>query len=359
MQTAHLAYVGCRTTRERNARGRGISVYRIDTDHRWHLLDVVDAGPNPSYLALDRTERFLYAVHGDRSEISAFSIGADGIPAHLATASTCGKNPVHLAVDPTNRFVLVANHLTSSIVVLPRRDDGSLGPVTCYRQISGELGPHRHEQFCPKPHQVLFDRTGRQVFVPDKGTDSILIYDFDPDTGLLSAHPSGTIRLREGSGPRTLALSGRGDHAFVAGEIDSTLTLGTIDASGHLVPRQVVSSIPDGVLGYNRAATVVLSDDQRSVFVSNRGHDSVCRFEFDGGTLRHPSWLPSGGKTPRFIVVEPSTGRLCIANEDSDAITLIPTDGSDVPHDSVPTPSPVCVVFSSIHMEHQTPGGTP
>ena len=29
-----FAYVGCRTTRSRNARGRGIAVYKI-TDNKW------------------------------------------------------------------------------------------------------------------------------------------------------------------------------------------------------------------------------------------------------------------------------------------------------------------------------------
>ena len=36
-----FAYVGCRTTKERNARGKGISCYEID-NNKWTLYDIVN-----------------------------------------------------------------------------------------------------------------------------------------------------------------------------------------------------------------------------------------------------------------------------------------------------------------------------
>ena len=72
-----FAYIGCRTTKHRNARGKGISVYDI-TPEGWHLLGITPILENPSYLAFDKNKYFLYTVHGDYEEVSAFKVEVDG-----------------------------------------------------------------------------------------------------------------------------------------------------------------------------------------------------------------------------------------------------------------------------------------
>lgn len=48
------AYVGCRTTKERNARGRGVKTYRIEENGEWTELQCLRTEDNPSYQTLDR-----------------------------------------------------------------------------------------------------------------------------------------------------------------------------------------------------------------------------------------------------------------------------------------------------------------
>src|SRR4051794_31187854 len=51
---AYFAYTGCRTTRERNARGDGINVYRVDAaTGRWEHVQLLTDLVNPSFLTLD------------------------------------------------------------------------------------------------------------------------------------------------------------------------------------------------------------------------------------------------------------------------------------------------------------------
>ena len=112
---SYFAYTGCRTTRERNARGDGINVYRVDAPSgRWTHVQLLAGLVNPSFLAIDAAGRTLYTVHGDSSEVSSFRIDAEaGRIAPLNTQFTRGKNPVHLAIDPTGRFLVVTNHVTA------------------------------------------------------------------------------------------------------------------------------------------------------------------------------------------------------------------------------------------------------
>ena len=352
MSSAFFAYVGSRTTRERNARGEGINVYRVDEKTaQWTHVQLVKGLDNPSFLAFDRTKRFLYAVHGDLTDISAFSIDhATGKLTHLNSVSTFGKNPVHLTIDPTNRWVVVANHLSSTLVVLARNSDGSLGGRADEAKLSGRLGPHRVEQPFPKPHQVVYDRSERFLIVPDKGVDQVFTFTLDASNGKLTQVDAGTPRARDGSGPRHVTFHPTNAFAYVVNELDSTVTAHRFDqASGKLTPFQIVSTLPDTFVGDSRASEIDISQDGKLLYASNRGHDSVATFGIDQTTGRVTpiGWADSQGKTPRFFAMAPSGHFLFVADEDGDRIVTF-VAGSELrpAAEPVTTGSPVCIVFA-------------
>ena len=45
MKMEKFAYIGCRTTKERKARGKGISVYKVDGDN-WELVQILEGQVN-------------------------------------------------------------------------------------------------------------------------------------------------------------------------------------------------------------------------------------------------------------------------------------------------------------------------
>ena len=354
--SAYFAYVGSRTTRDRNARGDGINVYRSSGQGgEWSHVQVISGLANPSYLAFDRARRFLYAVHGDLTDISAFSIDpGTGKLTHLNSVSTFGKNPVHLAVDPTNRWVVVANHLSSTLVVLTRNPDGTLGGLADEAKLTGKLGPHRVEQPFSKPHQVVYDRSERFLIVPDKGVDQVFTFTLDAASGKLTPVAAGTPRARDGSGPRHVAFHPSNAYAYVVNELDSTVTAHRFDSqTGKLTPFQLVSSLPDTFVGDSRASEIAVSNDGSRVYASNRGHDSVATFAVDpaNGRLTPKAWTDVQGKTPRFFALDPSGRFLFVADEDSDRIVPFRTDGAErllvaAGGDPIRTGSPVCIVFA-------------
>jgi 6-phosphogluconolactonase (cycloisomerase 2 family) len=346
-----FAYVGSRTTKERNARGSGINVYRVDgRSSKWTPVQTLDPYPNPSYLALDRERRYLYCVHGDLSDISAFRIDGDsGKLTAINRATTQGKNPVHLAIDSTNRFIVVANHLSSTLVVIARGSDGSVGAIVDEVKLEGKIGPHRIEQPFAKPHQVEFDRSGQYLVVPDKGLDQVFVFRFDSSTGKLTP-ASAAMQTREGAGPRHVAFQADNRFAYVVNELDSTVIACRFDAAnGKLDPFQVLTTLPDTFVGNSRASEIAVSPDGRFVLVSNRGYDSIATFSIDaGGRLSLVGCEPSGGRTPRFFAFDPGQ-RVIVANEDSDEIVPFGADARSGKllraGDIVRTGSPVCIVF--------------
>ena len=43
------AYVGCYTTENRKANGKGIKVYEIEGENSWKLIQTVNQAANPSF----------------------------------------------------------------------------------------------------------------------------------------------------------------------------------------------------------------------------------------------------------------------------------------------------------------------
>jgi len=350
------AYVGCRTTRERNARGEGIGIYEIDsTSGRWALIDVCSTLDNPSFLALNARQDRLYAVHGDGSQVSGYRIDpASGRLSMLSTQSCEGLNPVHLALSRDGASLVVANYATGTAARLPLGGDGQVLPVSSVVPLPGVPGPHRTEQAGAHPHQISRYATTRcdsdWHIVPDKGLDTVFAVRWmGSGEPIVLGH-----RCREGSGPRHAAFHPMLPIVYVANELDSTVTTWRFDVlSGELEPLDTVSTIPRRAHSVTRAAGIVIDPYGRHLYVSNRGHDSIVTFRLDdaSGLPNAPRWIDAQGDFPRFICLGPSGDDLLVANERSDTIVQFMRDkvtGDLTPTGhTVHTGSPVCIVFKT------------
>ena len=352
---APFAYVGCYTTAQRYARGDGIHIYRTDAESgAWTHIDRVGDLVNPSFLAASRDRRFLYAAHGDEAYATAFAVDREsGKLALLGRADAGGRNGVHLAPDSAGRFVLVANYGSGTIAVLPVRKDGGLDGPAQVVTLEGQPGPHRIEQPGSRPHQIVFDPSGKYVLVPDKGLDRIFVFRFDAETGRLAPTAQGSVAARSGSGPRHAVFHPRLPVVWVVNEISSTVATYYWEAErGHLRPAEILPLTPPDYTGENTGAEIARSRDGRYVYCSNRGHDSVAIFAADPGTgvLRPAGWAATQGRTPRFICTDPAGRFLFAANEQSDSIVPFRLDaetGQLAPAGrTIHNASPVTIAFA-------------
>lgn len=356
MTAVRYAYVGSRTTRDRNARGDGISVYRFDAETaRLQWIQTVEGLVNPSFLAINARKDRLYTVHGDGHEISVFAIHADDGRLTLLQRQACGgRNPVHLVLSPDEAFLVVSDHLGSdgggSLVVMPVAQDGRLGEVCQRVPLTGEPGPHRKEQPFAKPHFNPFDPSGRFILVPDKGVDRVFVFRFQD--GRASPAEMPFVMAREGAGPRHIACHPSGQYAYAINELDSTVTSYRFDPqSGQLHPLQILPSLPSDYTGNSRAAEIELTKDGRWLYASNRGHDSIAAFQVDAhtGLLTWVGVEGTGGRTPRFFTLTPDDRFMLVLNEDSDDIRTFAVNPDSGRLTAMPQVtacgSPVCLIF--------------
>jgi len=352
MSRTRFAYVGSYTTPERNGQGNGINVYAVDRRtgafrHVQHLGGL----ENPSFLAINAAGTRLYSVHGDRSEVNAFTIDPEnGRIAPLNRQPTGGWNPVHLAFDESERFLAVCNYGSDTLAVFPLAGDGSLLPYRTLTTVTGTLGPHRFQQKTMCVHHIPLDRAGRFFYVPCKGSDAVVAYRLDQKRRVLVE--AARVTARPGAAPRHIDFHPRKPLAYVINELDSTLTTYRQDrATGALAPLQTIPSTPPEFTGYSTGAEIQVDRTGRTLYVSNRGHDSIGVFAIDParGTLSPRQWVPTKGHTPRFFALDPEQRFLYVANQDSASIVgyRVATGGRLAPTRlRVKVGSPACIVFS-------------
>jgi len=347
-------YVGGYTDPDRNGRGKGIDVYRMDdaSGDLTHLQTLAGV-QNPHFLALHPNRRRLYSTNGgDASAVSSFSIDeASGQLSLLNSQKSPGAGPTHLAVDPSGRLVVVANYAGGSVAAFPLEGDGRLAPHSDFHQHEGKLGPNPRRQDKPHAHMAGFDPSGRWVLVCDLGMDLTFVYAVDAAKGKLTRNELAG-QSPPGAGPRHLAFHPSGRFVHVINELASSITTFAFDASaGALTPVQTISTLPAGFAGESIAAEVVVHPSGRIVYGSNRGHDSLAIFRCDPATglltaLGHES---TRGQHPRHFDLDPSARFLYVANQDSDNVVVFRVDGETgaltATGHEVKVGSPSCVLF--------------
>ena len=350
---SHIVYVGGYSTPDRNGRADGINVYRVESPlGRWTHLQHVPAFDNPSFLRIGPDQRTLYAVHGGRSCVSAFSIAPQG--GHLTFLNrqdSGGENPVDLGFDATGRHIVVAHYSSGTVGVLPVVAGGALGKLAQSIVLLDTRSATTADQPGPLPHGVTSDPTGRFLVVPDKGLDRVFAFTFEGDVLVPAVQPSAATQ--SGSGPRHAAFHPTLQVLYVVCEMSNTIEVfGWDGETGGLKALQAISSLPSGAAtGF--ASEIAVSPSGNCVYSSNRGHDSIARFSVDpqSGLLRLEDCTPTGGQEPRAFAIHPSGQALHVANQATDEImtfAIRSTDGSlSDPVVSVKTGTPTAICFGA------------
>jgi 6-phosphogluconolactonase len=352
----YFMYVGTYTDHG----AKGIYAYRFQASTgKLSSLGVVATTPSPSFLVVHPSGRFLYAANendpaiadGQDNHLSAFAINqTTGQLTVLNNVSSHGGWPCYVSIDRTGSTLLAANYANGSVASFPIQADGKLADAATVDLHKGKsINPER--QAGPHAHFLAPSPDNRFALSVDLGLDQVLIYRLDPATSTLTPNAPPSVALKPGAGPRHLAFSPDGRFAYVNGELDSTVTTFSYDASaGTLKALQTVSTLPAGFKGTSSTAEIQIDNGGRFLFVSNRGHDSIAIFSVDKATgrLTPSGHVPTGGKTPRFFTLDPSGRYLFAANQDSSTVSVFKVDATAklTPAQTLKdVPNPVSIVF--------------
>ncbi len=356
---SYLLYVGTYTKGE----SKGIYGFRFDaTSGQATGLGVAAETVNPSFLTIDVSGKFLYAVNeipdykGTASgAVTAFSIDrSSGKLSRLNEVASRGADPCYISFDKTGKYLLVANYTGGNIAVFPVQSNGRLGDASAFVQHSGS-SVNKQRQEGPHAHWIETTADNRFAIAADLGLDKLLVYRFDQARGGLTPNDPAFAAVEADSGPRHVAFAPNEKFAYSVNELASTVAAFTFDvAHGALHSFQTISTLPKGFSGENDTAEIHIHPNGRFLFASNRGHNSIAVFSIDKttGRLTAAGDFSTQGKTPRNFEIDPTGSRLFVANQDSGNIVIFridPNTGAlSATGQILNIPSPVSLKFTRL-----------
>ncbi|MBC8352627.1 MAG: lactonase family protein [Planctomycetes bacterium] len=283
-----------------------IAIYELrETDGELKLQGSMKVSGGPGALTVSPDQKFLFASIRSVGNLASFRLDARSGSLTLVNEVVAGADPAYVATDATGKFLLSAYYFAGKVAVhsIDRQGTISSRPI---QEVTTD----------DKAHAIITDRANQFVFVPHTGPNSIFQFRFD--AGKLIANDVAKLRRPDKTGPRHIWFHPTRDFAYVSDEQGSSITVYRFDPkNGRLTPMQTVSTLPDGFSRGNSTADIEVHPSGRFVYVANRGHDSIARFQIDSdsGRVTALGQTPTE-QTPRSFNIDPS-GRFLIAAGES------------------------------------------
>jgi 6-phosphogluconolactonase len=354
-----LLYVGTYTE---GGRRDGIHLVRMDSaTGALRRVAVVDAGPNPSFLAIDTDGRTLFAVNevsemGGKATGSLRSFAIDAVSGGLTPINeraSEGAAPCYVSTDRTGRVAMVANYVGGTVALLGIGEGGALTNAYQVVQHAG-TGKITARQEHAHAHCIIPHPSNRFALAADLGIDRVLVYRLDLDGGSLRHVEASDARMPPGTGPRHLAFHPTLPVVYVAGELNSTVSVLRCDPdTGALTAMQALPTLSAAFTGENYPADIHVAPDGRALYVSNRGQNSIAVFSIAPATglLAFQQTMPTGGDWPRNFTIDPTGRWLLVANQRSGSVVVFRREAASgrlTPASKrIELPSPACLRFQS------------
>lgn len=290
-----------------------IRAYDLLDDGRLRLRQNVAAAAGPSALASAPDGRTLYCSLRASNELAAYRFEPDG-GLRLLGKRSLDADACYVAPDKSGRFLLSAYYGAGKATVHRIESDGSVGQEICSQTTAA------------RAHCIETDDSNRFALVPHPlEANSLFLFRFNEQDGQLTPNrPAHQVVAADGLGPRHFVFSLDQRFVYTSNEDASSVTAyhfekptESQDQSDQigcaLRPFQTLSSLPGGFTGANTCAQIHLHPTGRTLYVSNRGHESIAIYAVDteSGLLEPRGWQ-STEAVPRVFNIDP-LGRFLLA----------------------------------------------
>lgn len=270
--------------------------------------------PRGMPLAISPDRRFLYvSLRAEPYSVVCFSIDpASGRLRYLATVAL-PDTMTYIATDRSGRFLVSASYSGNKLVLNPIGPDGVVSET-----------PSHILATPPKAHCAMMDPANRFLFAASLGGDVVLRQHFDAATGTLAAASPATFATPPGAGPRHFVFHPNGQFLYLLCELDGSLHAYSYDAqTGMLGHVQTATVLPPSYEGRPWAADIHLTPDGRFLYASERGSNTLAAFavEPQSGRLSPIGNYPTE-RMPRAFNIDPRGRFLLAVGQISNSMTV-------------------------------------
>ncbi|GMN07701.1 lactonase family protein [Croceitalea sp. MTPC5] len=328
--------------------GDSEGIYKLTFDPNSGKLNdqkLVAELPNPSFLAISKDKKNLYAVQ----ETADFDSLGGGVTAFRLkegslelqnSLGTQGAHPCHVALSNDGQLA-VSNYTGGNLAVFDLNEDGSLKQnpqVIDHKVLDTAKTAHVH-----KAH---FNSDG--LFVADLGLDAVKRYSRNGEKWV-NAHQA-SLDMLAGAGPRHFTFNKDQEFLYIINELNSSITVLQRDDEGSYNELETQSTLGEDFDDESFCADIHLSADGKFLYGSNRGENTIVIFAVDAktGKLSVAGRTAVEGDWPRNFTMSPDGGYLLVANQRSNNISVFKRDsktGLLMFTSEFKMGAPVCLVF--------------
>ncbi|AYG68824.1 MULTISPECIES: lactonase family protein [unclassified Rhizobium] len=323
-----------------------IDTYSMD-EKTGALLQVstFNAGKMVMPMTVSADKKHLYAViRSQPYRVLTLAIDpATGKLSQEAVAALPDSMP-YVSTDPSGRLLFAASYGGNKIAVLPIGRDGLVTDGARQMILTGR-----------NAHSIVSDRTGGYVFATNLGSDAVLQFVLDPETGMLEANDPAKVATKPGFGPRHIIVSPDNKSVYILTELTGHVIHYALDAAkGTLSEVESVKSVPDDAglfpgiappapAAFNATAPVATPADDgkpkvwaadigitpngKFLYTTERTTSRIALFQVAAGDgkLTYVTNYPTE-QQPRGIRIDPSGRFLVASGEKSDRLAVYAID---------------------------------
>lgn len=287
-------------------------------------LTLVHKAENPFYLALG-PDNLLYCINNDSHLDTPGGLMAldQNDLTHVAyTTYDAAVSGTYLAFNAPDNLVYLANYDINELSLYSVKN----GEFELKDRVhnAGTTGPKKEQADGAHPHFINQTPDGRLV-VCDLGLDQIFTYSISSD---LRFQLVASLTLPAGFGPRHIRFNRNQNIAYAVGELSSEIASLKYDPkTGSFQIINITPTIPANWTAHNGAAAIRISADNRYLYVSNRGYNSIAVFEIqDTGNLNLIQNVDSAGDFPWDLNFSNDENFILVANQRSDNLSVFVRD---------------------------------
>jgi len=269
---------------------------------------------NPSYMWLSEDKQRFYTVEETR-EGQAVSWKLEGdVYVPDGKEPTFGSAPCHVFVHED--VLILANYGSGSMARCKIAEDGSIkGTLPLIQHQGRSVMPMRQEG--PHAHFAMLTPDGKYIAACDLGLDQVIFYEADDmHADLPKSHP---VTVPGGCGPRHAAFLSHDEMWYVASELSSDLLV----YRGYAEKAELLQHIPLTPGVKSAPAAIRISPDEKYLFVSNRGEDTLSLFRIlPDGTVEDAGKIVVGAEQPRDAIFSPDGKYIAVACQKGSSLII-------------------------------------
>ncbi|NJX14872.1 lactonase family protein [Tamlana crocina] len=298
---------------------------------------------NPNFLTYSPDRKFMYSVNRSKDKskpdyVAAYKINSDGTFTLINTQDSHGAAPCHIAMNAAGTKIVVSNYNGGTVSLYNVNDDGSLSQAS-------QVFDHNTENEKSHAHSAQFFND--ELFVADLGRNAVYQYQLKNKEYKL-AKPK-IVEMLGNPGPRHFSISKNGKFIYIINEYGSSITTAKRTKDG-FKEVDFDTTLSDDYKGKNSCADIHPSPDERFLYGSNRGENSIAVFRRNNrnGKIKKIQNISVEGDWPRNFTLDPNGNFLLVANRRSNNISVFKIDKNTglltFLHDTK-SPTPVHLLF--------------